>query len=144
MQAKYQVSWMKYKAIFQHSLWGKLTDISDYNVLWSLDEYLKAGHVKFNTNRKELYRLSILIENYAARNKEPLLATFETEKRYMYVKDRYVELLEKSQTHGLSEILIILTWLLTHQRMLKSLVVMAPAFPICGLWLPMEKTGLSD
>ena len=74
---------------------GKITDISDYNVLWSLDEYFNAGHVNFNTDRKELYRLSILIESYAAKNKMPLLATFETEKRYKYVESRYVDLLEK-------------------------------------------------
>ena len=95
MQAKYQSFMGEIQSHFPSLSAGKLTDISDYNVLWSLDEYLDAGHVKFNTNRKELYRLSILIENYAARNKEPLLATFETEKRYKYVEDRYVELLEK-------------------------------------------------
>ena len=95
MQTKY-VSFMdEIQSHFPGLSDGKITDISDYNVLWSLDEYLNAGHVNFNTNRKELYRLSILIESFAARNKEPLLATFETEKRYKYVEDRYVELLEK-------------------------------------------------
>ena len=73
----------------------KNTDITDHNLLWYLSEYIKAGHVNFETDRKELYRLSILIENYAAKYNVPLLATFETSKRYKYVEERYQELLEK-------------------------------------------------
>ena len=71
MQTKY-VSFMdELQSHFPGLPEGKITDISDYNILWSLDEYLNAGHVNFNTNRKELYRLSILIEIYAARKKSP-------------------------------------------------------------------------
>ena len=95
MQAKYVSFLNEIQSHFPGLSEGKITDISDYNLLWSLDEYVKAGHVNFKTDRKELYRLSILIEGYAARNRQPLLATFETEKRYKYVEDRYVELLEK-------------------------------------------------
>ena len=73
----------------------KVTDLTDHNILWSLDEYVKAGYVNFKTGTKELYRLSILLENYAVKNQEPLLATFETEKRYKYVEDRYGEILKK-------------------------------------------------
>ena len=95
MSSKYASFMDELQSHFPRLSEGKLTDISDYNVLWSLDEYISAGHVSFNTDRKELYRLSILIESYAARNNMPLLATFETEKRYKYVEDRYVDLLEK-------------------------------------------------
>jgi len=73
----------------------EVTDLTDHNILWSLDEYVKAGYVNFKTGTKELYRLSILLENYAVKNNQPLLATFETEKRYKYVENRYVEILKK-------------------------------------------------
>jgi hypothetical protein len=36
-----------------------------------------------------------LLENYAVKHNAPLLATFEVEKRYRYVEDRYVEILKK-------------------------------------------------
>jgi hypothetical protein len=71
------------------------TDLTDHNILWSLEEYIDAGHVNFTEGRKELYRLSILLENYAVKNNAPLLATFETAERYKYVKDRYTEVLSK-------------------------------------------------
>ena len=70
-------------------------DLTDHNILWSLDDYVKAGYVNFKTGTKELYRLSILLENYAVKHNAPLLATFEVEKRYRYVEDRYVEILKK-------------------------------------------------
>ncbi|AJM92406.1 hypothetical protein NPIRD3C_1194 [Nitrosopumilus piranensis] len=72
----------------------KITDITDHNVLWYLRDYINSGYVRFEAGRKELYRLSILIENYAAKYKVPLLATFETSKRYKYVEDRYMELVK--------------------------------------------------
>lgn len=73
----------------------ELTDLTDHNILWSLEDYIKTGYVNFKTGTKEIYRLSILLENYAVKHNEPLLATFETEKRYKYVEDRYVEILKK-------------------------------------------------
>ena len=72
-----------------------LTDLTDHNVFWSLDDYVKAGHVNFKTGTKELYWLSILLENYAVKHNSSLLATFEVEKRYKYVEDRYAEILNK-------------------------------------------------
>jgi len=72
-----------------------LTDLTDHNLLWSLDDYVKAGYVNFKTGTTELYRLSILLENYAVKHNSPLLATFEVEKRYRYVEDRYAEILNK-------------------------------------------------
>ena len=88
---------------FLEELWNEfpglsekeITDITDHNILWALDEYIKAGYVNFKTGRKELYRLSILLENFAVKHNVPLLATFETEKRYKYVEDRYIEILQK-------------------------------------------------
>ena len=73
----------------------ELTDLTDHNILWSLDDYINAGYVNFKTGTKELYRISILLENYAVKHNAPLLATFETEKRYKYVEGRYVEILKK-------------------------------------------------
>ena len=71
------------------------TDLTNHNLLWSLDEYRKANYVNFKTGKKELYRLSILLENYAENHDTPLLATFETEARYKYVEKRYLEILSK-------------------------------------------------
>ena len=88
---------------FMDDIWTKfptfaekeLTDLTNHNLLWTLDEYRKANYVNFKTGKKELYRLSILIENYAEKYDTPLLATFETEARYKYVEDRYLEILSK-------------------------------------------------
>ena len=74
---------------------AEITDLTDHNVLWKLSEYINAGHVSFRTGRKDFRRLSILLENYAAKNGVPLLATFETDRRYKYVKDEYNEILQK-------------------------------------------------
>jgi len=74
---------------------AKSTDVTDHNILWTLEEWMNAGHVCFTTSRKELYRISILIENYAVKHNAPLLATFETEKRFKYVENRYMEILKK-------------------------------------------------
>ena len=72
----------------------KETDVTDHNILWTLEEWMNVGHVRFTTSRKELYRISILLENYAVNHNAPLLATFETEKRFKYVEDRYIEMLK--------------------------------------------------
>jgi hypothetical protein len=72
----------------------EITDITDHNLLWHLSEYIQAGYVRFETGRKELYRLSILLENYSVKHKVPLLATFETSERYKYVESRYMELVK--------------------------------------------------
>ena len=73
----------------------KNTDLTNHNLLWSLEEYRKANYVNFKTGKKELYRLSILIEDFAVKHNTPLLATFETEARYKYVENRYMEILDK-------------------------------------------------
>ena len=88
---------------FIDDIWNKFpkfaevkdTDLTDHNILWTLEEYQKANYVNFKTGKKELYRLSILLENYAVKHNTPLLATFETEARYKYVEDRYRDILTK-------------------------------------------------
>jgi hypothetical protein len=93
---------LRYKS-FVENIWSdfpelkkvKFTDITNYNYFWTLKQHIDVGYLNFKTERKYLYRLSILLENYAVQNKAPLLATFETENRYKYVEDRYHELLQK-------------------------------------------------
>ena len=93
---------LRYKS-FVEDVWSKfpelkkvkLTDITNYNYFWTLKQHIDVGYINFETERKHLYRLSVLLENYAVRNNAPLLATFETEKRYKYVEDRYNEFLGK-------------------------------------------------
>lgn len=83
--------WSNFPSLYK----AELTDLTDHNKLWKLTEYIDAGHVNFEEGRKELYRLSILLENYAVKHNAPLLATFETDERYKYVEDRYTEVLSK-------------------------------------------------
>ena len=93
---------LRYKS-FVEDVWSnhpglrdlKATDITNYNYFWTLQQHIDAGYLNFEAGRKHLYRLSVLIENYAVRHNTPLLATFETEKRYKYVGDRYRELLDQ-------------------------------------------------
>jgi len=73
----------------------KTTDLTEHNILETLQDFINAGHVNFKTGRKELYRLSVLIENYAVKHNSPLLATFETEERYKYVEEHYTNILSK-------------------------------------------------
>lgn len=81
--------WSKFPALTKR----EPTDDSDL-MNWSLDDYINAGYTNFKTGRKPLYRLSFMLEKYAMKNSTPLLATFESESLYKYVKDRYVEILK--------------------------------------------------
>jgi len=71
--------------------------MTDENELksWSLENYISAGYINFRADRKTLYRLSVMLENFAVKNTEPLLSTFESESIYKYVENRYVEMLKK-------------------------------------------------
>jgi hypothetical protein len=114
----------------------KSTDLTDHNILWSLEEYIDAGHVNFTEGRKELYRLSILLENYAVKNNSPLLATFENDERYKYVEDRYTEILSKipkAWVIGNFNNELLAPQPPHHLKQLKSSVVMEQTFQICGL-----------
>ena len=93
---------LRYKS-FVEDVWSnfpglkqvKNTDITNYNYFWTLKQHIDVGYLNFLAGRKYLYRLSVLLENYAVRKQVPLLATFETEKRYKYVEGRYREMLDK-------------------------------------------------
>ena len=78
---------MTYGINFQLLKILKIRILLDHNVLWTLEEYRKANYVNFKTGKKELYRLSILLEDFAVKHNTPLLATFETEARYKYVEE---------------------------------------------------------
>ncbi len=61
----------------------------------SLDELIGKGYINFESSKKPLVRLSILIEKYAQKNNAPLLATFEDEGKFKHAEDRYLELMKK-------------------------------------------------
>lgn len=82
--------WSSYPALSKRDF----TDESELKS-WSLEQYIAAGYINFRTDRKTLYKLSMMLENFAVKNKVPLLATFENESLYKYVEDRYTEILKK-------------------------------------------------
>jgi hypothetical protein len=63
--------------------------------LWTLDEFMKSLHYNFVTERKPLYRLSKLIENYAQDNNVSLFTTFEKVARFKFVERRYSEIINR-------------------------------------------------
>ena len=58
-------------------------------------DLLLKGYMNFVATRKELYRLSVLIENYAVQNNAPLLASFENEGKFKYAEKRYLKIMNK-------------------------------------------------
>ena len=58
---------------------------------WNLQDFQDGGYLNFTADRSDLFALSIMIENYASKHTAPLLASFETDKRYEFVKDRYLK-----------------------------------------------------
>jgi hypothetical protein len=60
-----------------------------------LKELLNKGYMNFIASRKELYRLSVLIEKYAVEKQVPLVASFEEEGKFKYAKDRYLKIMRK-------------------------------------------------
>ncbi len=60
-----------------------------------LDELLNKGYMNFIASRKELYRLSVLIEKYAVEKQVPLVASFEEEGKFKYAKDRYLKIMRR-------------------------------------------------
>jgi hypothetical protein len=115
----------------------EITDITDHNLLWHLSEYIEAGYVRFETGRKELYRLSILLENYAVKHKVPLLATFETSERYKYVESRYMELVK-----GIPKVWIIGNFLnpsLAPQPPRNAEVISCDGTNLAEIWMVLTK-----
>ena len=89
-------------ADFVSRIWSKYKPLADWKKVensifdnWSFEEFIKAGYINFITNRKSLYGLSIMLENYAVKNKAPLVASFEKESLYKYVEERYRNILKK-------------------------------------------------
>ncbi|MDX1532930.1 MAG: hypothetical protein R3230_01840 [Nitrosopumilaceae archaeon] len=71
------------------------TDTFDFFRL-SLEELTNKGYFNFeNSSKKPLKRISLLIENYAKKNKTPLLATFETQAKFKFAEDRYIDLMKE-------------------------------------------------
>ena len=64
-------------------------------VNWNFQDFQDGGYLNFKADRSDLFALSIMIENYASKHTAPLLASFETDKRYEFVKDRYLKLMKK-------------------------------------------------
>ena len=60
-----------------------------------LKDLLNKGYMNFVATRKELYRLSVLIEKYAVQNNAPLLASFENEGKFKYAEKRYLKIMQK-------------------------------------------------
>ena len=81
---------------FVGEIWDEFPQLAEWHSLddsnlpmWKLDKFVESGYHNFLANRKPLYHLSKLIENYAQENEEPLLSTFETIARYKFVEKRY-------------------------------------------------------
>lgn len=70
------------------------TDTFDFFKM-GLDELTNKGYLNFVSNKKPLKKLSVLIENYAKKNKVPLLATFETAAKFKYAEERYLDLMKE-------------------------------------------------
>ena len=63
--------------------------------MWDLDKFVESTYHNFKAERKPLYRLSKLIENYAQENYKPLLASFEKIARFKFVERRYSTIINK-------------------------------------------------
>ena len=62
---------------------------------WNFQDFQDGGYLNFTADRSDLFALSIMIENYASKHNSPLLASFESEKRYEFVKDRYMKMMKR-------------------------------------------------
>ena len=51
--------------------------------------------MNFKASKKQLLRLSILIEKYAQKNNAPLIAAFEDKAKFKYAEDRYAEIIKQ-------------------------------------------------
>ena len=87
---------------FVGKIWEEFPQLAEWHnidntalPMWKLDQFVEAGYHNFSAERKPLYHLSKLIENYAQENNEPLLATFEKIARYKFVEKRYQEMIKK-------------------------------------------------
>lgn len=81
---------------FVGEIWSKFPELPnrkkvDNSVFaeWDLEGFIKAGYINFEAGRKELYVLSMMLEEYAIKNRKPLVASFEKESLFKYVEPRY-------------------------------------------------------
>lgn len=70
------------------------TDSSIFEKI-ELHELMNKGYMNFIATRKELHRLSVLIEKYAVGNKVPLIASFEEEAKFKYAEKRYLKIMRQ-------------------------------------------------
>ncbi len=61
---------------------------------WNFQDFQDAEYINICADRSDLYGLSLMIENYAAKHSAPLVAAFEDDARYKYVEDRYAKLMK--------------------------------------------------
>jgi len=61
---------------------------------WNFQNFQDSKYINILADRSDLYALSIMIENYAAKHSRPLVAAFEDEARYKYVEGRYMKLMK--------------------------------------------------
>ncbi|WP_420545892.1 hypothetical protein [Nitrosopumilus sp.] len=87
---------------FVGRIWDEFPQLAEWHSfddsnlpMWKLEQFVESGYHNFLANRKPLYHLSKLIENYAQENAEPLLSTFETIARYKFVEKRYQKMIEQ-------------------------------------------------
>ena len=95
MQTKYNSFMDEVKEQFPEIAKSEQENFADSSVYATLNDYIRAQSINFQAKRKDLYRLSMMLEKYATENKVPLLATFETESLYKYVEKRYIDILNK-------------------------------------------------
>ena len=97
---------------FVASVWEEFPQLAEWHNIendalpvWDLEKFIEAGYHNFFSERKQLYHLSKLIEEYAQGNDQPLLASFEKISRYQFVKKRYQEMM-----NTIPKIWIIADW----------------------------------
>ena len=86
---------------FVGNIWNEYPQLAEWHNFdsktlpkWGLDKFVNAGYHNFVAERKPLYHLSNLIEEYAHQNSEPLLASFEKIARYKFVEKRYQNMIK--------------------------------------------------
>ena len=87
---------------FLGNLWQKFPQLSQLHnpgnselPQWGLDEFIESRFHNFSSDRRPLYHLSRLIEDYAKQNYAPLVTSFEKPSRFKFVETRYGKLVDQ-------------------------------------------------
>jgi len=87
---------------FVGQVWEEFPQLSEWHNLdndklpiWKLEKFIDAGYHNFVAERKPLYHLSKLVEQYAKENNQPLLSTFEKIAKYKFVENRYQDMIKQ-------------------------------------------------